>query len=373
MEDLSLYIHIPFCRKRCGYCDFTTYAGMDHMIPEYMDALIKEIELKAENKEISTVFIGGGTPTVLPDDEFRRLLQKVKNLNLTEDAEFTVEANPESLTPEKIRIMKDCGVNRVSMGLQSTDDIILKNIGRIHDYSTFLKAYENTRKVIPNISFDLITALPGQTMEILEDTMDKAIALNPSHISVYSLILEEGTDFFNKVKEGKMVLPQEDEDRDFQDYVRERLIRAGYSRYEISNFSKSGFESRHNIAYWKCRNYIGAGAGASGYEDGTRYTNTRSLREYIELMKTKENAASETSEVTRADAAEEFIFMGMRMNEGISAEEFRRRTGWDLLKKYGNIISKYQNTGHLIFKDDRLSFTDKGMDISNYILSDFME
>lgn len=371
-ESISLYIHIPFCAKKCGYCDFVSYSGKESLMSDYTHALIEELRIVTEGRTFSTIFIGGGTPTHLPDGLFEELLSFIHTLPRTEDYEYTCEGNPESLTESKILIMKRYGVNRISMGLQTTDDILLKNIGRIHDYRTFLRAYETAGRYFENISFDLITALPGQRMENIVDTVRKAVALDPPHISVYSLILEEGTEFHRKVTEGTMLLPDEDEDRDFQKYVHDYLTESGYIKYEISNYARPGYECRHNINYWRCGEYIGAGVAAAGYENGVRYLNTSAISEYIRRIEEGKSAHEEENKVTESDSMAEFIFMGLRMTEGIDLMDFQKRFHKDFKEHYSAVLDRYLSSGHLEEEGTRIRFTQKGEDISNYILSDFV-
>lgn len=371
---LGLYIHIPFCKQRCSYCDFASYANKNHLMEPYIKALKKEISSKTVDRMISTIFIGGGTPTALNDELFEDLLHFIKeNIKLTQDYEFTVEANPESVTRQKAKIMKMNGVNRISMGLQATNDILLKNIGRIHDLKTFNQAYKLLKEEgFENINLDLITGLPGQTPGDIIKTLEFIEVTDPLHISVYSLILEEGTPMYLSVEKGIVTLPTEDADREFQDIMREGLERLGYIRYEISNYAKLGFECIHNINYWRTGEYVGVGVSASGFDNSVRYVNTSSMETYINTVEAGEDPASETHINTFEDDVEEFIFMGLRMTEGTSAEEFYQRFNADLFDFYGEVIKKYIESGHLKFEKGRLSLTSKGFDISNYILSDFM-
>ena len=371
---IGLYIHIPFCKARCSYCDFTSYAGSESLMGPYVKALKTELEIKTKNKCISTVFIGGGTPTALPDELFADLLGFLQgSLDLADGYEFTVEGNPESMTREKISAMKRYGVNRVSMGLQTTDDLLLKNIGRIHDYETFLTAYENLSAAgMRNVSFDLITGLPGYTMAKLKDTMDKVITLAPNHISIYSLILEEGTPLSQLVAKGRVELPDEEADRAMQAYARDHLAAAGYGKYEISNYSQPGYECKHNISYWQVQDYIGVGVAAAGFEANRRYQNTPSIETYLELINCGVPAAVESTMNTEADNMEEFMFMGLRMINGISMSEFKRRFNQEIAAVYGKVMERYLKTGHMIMKGDRLCLSEAGLDISNYILSDFI-
>lgn len=369
----GLYIHIPFCKARCYYCDFTTYAGMERFMPAYLEALEKDVRQSIKGIVPDTIFIGGGTPTSLDDDSFRHLMRIIRPLVKSRDQEITIEANPESLTPEKIQMMKDGGINRVSLGLQSTDDLILKNIGRIHNYDTFLKSYELLRESgFDSLSFDLITALPGQDEENIRQTIDQAIALKPDHISVYSMILEEGTPFAEKHEEGSLALPDDDTDRLFQDLFRVKLEEAGYVRYEISNYALAGKVCRHNLNYWNLGEYIGCGVAAAGFMDGLRWTNTKSIEAYIEGIGNDTNVRETGHLNTMEDSMEEFVFMGLRKTEGISLEEFWTRFGCDFFEAYPGIADRFIAAGVMVKNGDRLLLTNEGLDISSYIMSDFI-
>lgn len=369
----GLYIHIPFCKKRCYYCDFTTYTGMESTMGPYVEALGKELRRRAAGIHAQTIFIGGGTPTSLDDASFARLMELTAELITSPDQEVTLEANPESITPAKVRMMKSAGINRVSMGLQSTDDVILKNIGRIHDYATFLRSYQLLRdEGFDNLSFDLITALPGQDEAIIADTIGKAIALAPDHMSVYSMILEEGTPFYRKVQANELALPSDEEDRLFQDLFRNRLEAAGYERYEISNFARGGNVSRHNLNYWNFGEYIGCGVAAAEFLGGVRRTNTPSIPEYIRRIEAGLDAAVTTHVNSAEDSMEEFVFMGLRKTEGISTKEFKDRFNRDFFEVYDGICDRFIENDLMISDGDRIHLTDRGLDLSNYVMADFI-
>lgn len=369
----GLYIHIPFCKARCLYCDFTTYTGMESLMPTYVEALAKEVKEQLAGAIPESIFIGGGTPTSLDDESFRALMAIIRPLIRGSDQEVTIEANPESVTAEKVAMMKEGGINRVSMGLQSTDNILLRNIGRIHSYDRFLDSYDLLRKEgFDNLSIDLITALPGQDETVIQNTIEQAIALEPEHVSVYSMILEEGTPLYTLHEEGKLELPDDETDRKFQDMFLEQLLKAGYHRYEISNYARPGRESKHNLNYWNFGDYYACGVAASGFLDGVRHTNTRSLTEYIEGMGEGRDIRAEVHVNTLEDSMEEFIFMGLRKTEGISLTDFEKRFGRGLYAVYGDIPQRFLDRGYMVRDNDRLRLTDQGLDISNYIMSDFM-
>ena len=342
-------------------------------MPAYMKALETESVQATKGVIPDTIFIGGGTPTSLDMDSFASLMEIVKNLVKGEHQEITIEANPESLTLEKVQLMKASGINRVSMGLQSTDDLILKNIGRIHNYDTFLKSYQLLRENgFDNLSFDLITALPGQDEAVIRETIEQAIALKPEHISVYSMILEEDTPFYAQSEDGSLSLPDDDTDRLFQNLFRVHLEEAGYSRYEISNYALPGRVCRHNLNYWNLGEYIGCGVAAAGFMDGVRWTNTKSIEEYIEGIKNQTSVRENEHINSMDDSMEEFVFMGLRKTEGISTETFWRRFGSDFFEVYPGVADRFISAGFLVKAGDRLYLTNEGLDISSYIMSDFI-
>lgn len=342
-------------------------------MPAYVDSLAKEVRKALAGAIPETIFIGGGTPTSLDDESFRSLMAIIGSLNIRSDQEVTIEANPESVTPEKVALMKEGGINRVSLGLQSTDNILLRHIGRIHSYEKFLDSYQLLRREgFDNLSFDLITALPGQDDAVIKRTIDEVLELQPEHVSVYSMILEEGTPLYTLHEAGKLRLPDDETDRRFQDMFVEKLQREGYQRYEISNYAKPGRESKHNLNYWNFGDYYGCGVAASGFLKGVRHTNTRSLTDYINRIGEGEDIRTEIHVNTPEDAMEEFIFMGLRKTEGISLTDFKQRFGRDFSTVYGDIPQRFQDRGFLIEENDRLRLSDKGLDISNYIMSDFM-
>ena len=342
-------------------------------MPAYMEALETEIVQATKGVIPDTIFIGGGTPTSLDMDSFASLMEIVKNLVKGEHQEITIEANPESLTLEKVQLMKASGINRVSMGLQSTDDLILKNIGRIHNYDTFLKSYQLLRENgFDNLSFDLITALPGQDEAVIRETIEQAIALKPEHISVYSMILEEDTPFYAQSEDGSLSLPDDDTDRLFQNLFRVHLEEAGYSRYEISNYALPGRACQHNLNYWNLGEYIGCGVAAAGFMDGVRWTNTKSIEEYIEGIKNQTSVRENEHINSMDDSMEEFVFMGLRKTEGISTETFWRRFGSDFFEVYPGVADRFISAGFLVKAGDRLYLTNEGLDISSYIMSDFI-
>ena len=297
MDKISLYIHIPFCAQKCLYCDFPSFARKDHLRKAYIEALNKEIinlREKHNNLEINTIFIGGGTPSVLESNELECLLKEIAKLNMAKDIEYSMECNPGNLTEEKLEVMKKYGVNRISMGLQAKQDNLLKGLGRIHNYKTFKENFLLAKKVgFNNINVDLMFGLPNQRLNEWEETLREIISLEPAHISAYSLIIEEGTAFYNLYENDKLKLPTEEEERKMYHLAKKILEENGFNQYEISNYAKEGKECRHNLAYWNMDNWIGVGSAAASYINGKRIKNISSVEEYINSINEKGEAVEE--------------------------------------------------------------------------------
>lgn len=373
MKEVSLYIHIPFCKQRCFYCDFPTFSGKDHLREEYVDALIKEIRDKCTKYLIKTIFIGGGTPSYLGENELEKLLKTVSELNLSKNIEYSMECNPGTVNEEKLKIMKKYGVNRISFGLQSCNDELLKNIGRIHTFKEFLENYKLARKIgFDNINIDLMYGLPNLTIEVWKDTLEEICKLKPEHISAYSLIIEEGTVFYNLYEKDKLKLPSEDDERIMDKITKDILINNGYHQYEISNFSLKNRECEHNKVYWSLDEYIGVGSASSSYINGYRLTNESNIGEYIRRVKLNEDTVVDKYKNLREDEIEEFIFMGLRMLSGIDLLKFNRKFGVDIYSIYKNVIEKNIDDGLLIINKDRMYLTTKGVELSNRVMSDFI-
>ncbi|MBB6630491.1 radical SAM family heme chaperone HemW [Clostridium algidicarnis] len=373
MKDISLYIHIPFCKSKCWYCDFPSFCGKDNLMDSYIKALGKEIDAKVLQYNIKTIFIGGGTPTYLPLKMLEDLKAHIKKLNLTPNVEFTVECNPGTLDKEKLELLKDMGVNRLSIGLQAYDDSLLKEIGRIHNVDEFLKNYELARSIgFENINIDLMFALPNQTSELWKESLIKVAKLNPEHISAYSLILEEDTRFYDLNNKGTLNLPEEDVERGMYESLLSILKDFGYNQYEISNFSKEGRECRHNMVYWSMDEYIGVGSSSASYIESIRYKNVESVEEYIQKINTDKQAYKEKYKNLIKEDVEEFMFMGLRKTKGIEEKEFLNRFGKDIDSYYKDIINKYINVKLLKREDGYLKFTAEGIQLSNYVLADFL-
>ena len=364
----GLYIHIPFCVKKCEYCDFLSFSGCENYFDEYISALLREME-KYQGTEFDTVFIGGGTPSVLSYKQIERVCDGIKHsFKLSPNLEWTMEINPGTITEEKIQAMKDGGVNRVSVGVQSFNDNELEAVGRIHRSKS---AYDTVTAIhnagFSNISIDLMESLPYQTDDSFKRSLEVAMSLPISHISVYSLIIEDGTPIKEKYDNGIYALPDEDSDRDLYKYTGEYLKQNGFSRYEISNYAKAGFESKHNLKYWNCDEYIGIGLGAHSYIDGVRSYNTSVLGEYISGVTTVDENI-----LTKDDKMGEFMMLGLRKTEGIDKNEFYRR--FDV---YPDEIWKSQLDKFIALKlmkeeNGGYSLTQRGIDISNSIMCEFL-
>ncbi|MDM0472177.1 radical SAM family heme chaperone HemW [Clostridium perfringens] len=376
MDKISLYIHIPFCAQKCLYCDFPSFARKDHLRKAYIEALNKEIislREKHNNLEISTIFIGGGTPSVLEANELECLLKEVAKLNMAKDIEYSMECNPGNLTEEKLEVMKKYGVNRISMGLQAKQDNLLKGLGRIHNYKTFKENFLLAKKVgFNNINVDLMFGLPNQSLNEWEETLREIISLEPAHISAYSLIIEEGTAFYNLYENDKLKLPTEEEERKMYHLAKKILEENGFNQYEISNYAKEGKECRHNLAYWNMDNWIGVGSAAASYINGKRIKNISSVEEYINSIKDKGEAVEEIINNSKNDNMEEFMFMGLRKINGIDENEFKNRFSMNINDVYGEILNKYIGEGLLIRESGRIFLSEKGIEISNVIMADFL-
>lgn len=374
---LGLYIHVPFCAQKCYYCDFNSYKINSNQKKEYLINIEREMKFyKGEFKDkcFDTVFFGGGTPSILTVDELQELVNNInENFNIKKDAEITIECNPGTINREKLEAMKKMGINRLSIGLQATQNYHLKSIGRIHTYEEFEKNYYDALDIgFENINIDLMYALPNQKTQEWKDTLDKIIKLNPSHISAYSLILEEGTKLYDMYQNKEFELLDEDTDINMYNYTIDTLKRHGYNQYEISNYSKENLECKHNIIYWKCDNYLGLGPGASGFIGDTRYSNIEDICEYNKCIMQNIRPVSEEIELTKKDKIEEFIFMGLRMNEGINVDIFKERFDTDFYDIYQEVMDKLIKRELVRFDGKNISLTQKGREISNSVFIEFL-
>lgn len=381
-KSLELYVHIPFCVRKCEYCDFLSApAGADTQ-QEYVRNLLLEIEQKGvrcTDYEVTTIFFGGGTPSILKAGWIADILDAIhRNFKVRKDAEITIECNPGTLTFEKLSMYKSAGINRISVGLQSASDAELRELGRIHTYEDFLKSYDLIRKKgFSNINIDLMAALPGQTLKSYEQTLRRVLTLKPEHISAYSLIIEEGTPFYEKYEadellrekgEKPQMLPSEETERLMYERTKELLLAHGYERYEISNYARRGYACRHNIGYWRRENYLGFGLGSASLLENERFHNTTDLTDYLG----GDYLAYEQEKLDKKSQMEEFMFLGLRMTEGISTECFRQTFGLTVELVYGPVLEQ-QIADQLLRKEDgRIFLTERGLDVSNYVMAQFL-
>lgn len=362
----GLYIHIPFCVKKCNYCDFNSYGGFESLFEDYFLCLKKELSCLKE-KVFDTVYIGGGTPTAPPNKYLTDLIENIPNLKKV--SEITVECNPGTVSGEELHRLRESGANRLSIGLQSANENELRLLGRIHSFNDFENCFKNARKAgFENISADIMFGLPNQTISALSNTLGKVSMLEAEHISAYCLKIEEGTPFAKM----KLTLPSDDECADMYDFCVDFLAENGYERYEISNFAKNKKISVHNSGYWRREDYIGIGAGAYSLWNGRRFSRKNNVREYINLIKNGENAVENVIPLTKDDEMSEFVFLGLRMAEGISEAEFLKNFGKDIFSVYGKSLEKYLNMKVMERKNGRIFIKSGFLYVSNNILSDFV-
>lgn len=376
--ELGLYVHIPFCYAKCKYCDFLSFTSNDQ-ISSYIEALIKEIKAYStvlkEEYIIKTIFIGGGTPTVLSPLLFSKLCEAiVLHFNLSKDVEWTIEANPGTLTKELVRTFKRYPINRISLGLQAVQEDTLKKLGRIHTFNDWEKSinllFEND---ITNINTDIMFALPGQKLFDLEYTLESITHFDIKHISAYALTIEEGTPFDKLCQQGKLILPDEDEDRQMYHFIKTFLASKGYEQYEISNWAKDGKYCKHNISYWIREPYIGVGLGAHSFFDNVRYSNETKLSEYIYAKGNLSLLQKDKELITYDKAIEEYMFLGLRLTEGILVKDFKERFKKDIYSIYKDELSKWIKLGALAKEKGRIYLSDYGVDISNQVFSSFLQ
>ncbi len=381
MKELELYLHIPFCVKKCNYCDFLSAPAEEETRAAYIDALLEEIRgfEDPEDYEVVTVFFGGGTPSILPGQEIFRIMEALREkFSFRKGAEITLEANPGTVDKEKLSCYKKAGINRLSFGLQSADAEELKKLGRIHTWEKFLESFQLAREAgFSNINVDLMSALPGQTKESWEKTLRQVLALQPEHISAYSLIIEEGTPFYQLYEkdverrdagEEPELLPSEEEERAMYEATGRILKEQGYLHYEISNYAKPGRECRHNLGYWQRRDYLGFGLGASTLLNPVRYKNTEDLEAYLGGDFSKK----EFFVLTKDNQIEETMFLGLRVLEGVSKEKFREQFSCELRVVYRKELEKLEQEGLLEEEGDFVRLTSRGIDLSNPVLAEFL-
>ncbi|ADQ06903.1 oxygen-independent coproporphyrinogen III oxidase [Caldicellulosiruptor hydrothermalis 108] len=376
MRNIGLYIHVPFCKRKCYYCDFVSYENVnDDVIFAYFSALESELIYYKENYEIEidTIYIGGGTPSSISAKYILELLEFIySNFKIKSNCEITIEANPESITQEKLQSYSLAGVNRLSVGIQSLNDVELRAIGRVHDSEVALKILSVVPLYFVNFSVDVITGLPYQTFKSFMQTLNTLLEFSPPHVSIYSLKIEEGTPLFERYEEYKSLLPSEDEERRMFWWARRILSEVGLYHYEISNFAKKGFECKHNLKYWNVEEYIGVGCAAHSFFEGYRYYNTSNINEYAKKIKENGLAVEGEEFISNEESEKEFIILGLRKIEGFSLDEFRERFGVEFERKYNSQIEKLKKYGLIEVNNSRLKLTERGIDLANLVWREFV-
>ena len=370
-NSFELYIHIPFCVRKCAYCDFLSAPGSEEAKASYTKALLREIEaVKTEKREVSSIFVGGGTPSALSPSLMGDIFEKIhESFSVAQDAEITIEANPGTLSKEKLFLYKNAGINRLSLGLQSPEAAELKSLGRIHTYEEFLESFSLAREAgFQNINVDLMCALPDQTYEGWIRNLRTVAALHPEHISAYSLIIEEGTPFAKR----KLNLPDEDTEYRMYEDTAGILAEYGYEQYEISNYAKKGLVCRHNIGYWTRKEYLGLGLGAASLWGNQRFSNTSDFSAYLKESGSPEKIRENRETLSLEDEMSEFMFLGLRMTEGVSKAEFLESFGTPIESVYGKVLDKYKNMGLLEEKEGRIFLTRAGIHVSNGVMAEFL-
>ncbi len=369
---MEIYIHIPFCIRKCDYCDFLSGPSGPEEQADYVQALLREIQAveEGEGRSVSSIFIGGGTPSVLDERLLGDILREIRNrFKMEEDAEITIEVNPGTANIGKLQAYREMGINRLSIGLQSPEDRELKILGRIHNYGQFLETYQEARTVgFDNINIDLMSAIPDQTYEGWVKNLRTVAELEPEHISAYSLIVEEGTPFAAR----KLNLPDEDTEYNMYEATAQILKEYGFEQYEISNYARKERKCRHNVGYWTRQDYLGFGLGASSLYGKERFANTADMKKYLENSKNPEKIREKEPSLTREDEMAEFMFLGLRMTKGISKADFQRCFGCTIESVYGEVLEKYESMELLLEKDGRIFLSREGIHVSNSIMAEFL-
>ena len=379
MKELGIYVHIPFCKRKCYYCDFYSICANTKVQEEYFDAINKEIDDLGKMTEdilVKTIYIGGGTPSFVDSYNIKDIINGIrKNFNIEKNAEITIEVNPGTITLQKMQDYLNVGINRISIGMQSSNDDTLKRIGRIHTWNDFLECYNLARKIgFRNINVDCMIGLPEQSISEVEDTINKVITLKPEHVSVYSLIVEEGTFIKELISKKAISLPDEYIERKMYWNTKKQLEKNGYIHYEISNFAKPGFESKHNLDCWNQKEYIGIGSGAHSYTDNCRFSNISNINEYIKNY--KENRQENNIKIheiqDKTSMAKEFILLNLRMIKGCNIKAFYEKFGYDIHKGFKDEFDKLLNEGLIIINQDNICLTEKGLDLANLVWEEFV-
>lgn len=381
-NNLEIYVHIPFCVKKCNYCDFLSacfpYEDQENYIKKITGELI-DTSVFAHGYTVNSVFIGGGTPSVADPDGIKAIVETIRRFySVSPEAEITIECNPGSTLRHKFVKYREAGINRLSIGLQSADNEELKTLGRVHTFEEFLKCFQTARmEGFSNINVDLINCFPTQTPQTWKKTLKYVLMLRPEHVSVYNLIVEDGTPFGDMRKAGKLILPDENEMDEIDRITKDTLVQHKYQRYEVSNFAREGHECRHNKGYWTGIPYLGFGLGASSYFEGVRYRNQSDMYQYLQCptafssLEEFLNSKTEMERLTKEEKMKEFMILGLRLTEGVSEIDFLMKFGMRISDVYGNIIDKYLSNGLLLKEGSRIRLTDRGMDVSNVILAEF--
>ncbi|MDI9475464.1 MAG: radical SAM family heme chaperone HemW [Natronincolaceae bacterium] len=377
MGTIALYIHIPFCQKKCNYCDFNSYSGKQHLIRDYIEALKKEIRMNKnvlDSNKISTIFFGGGTPSILEGDQIVIIMDTItKYCDIEENAEVSIEANPGTLSHDKLAKYYDSGINRLSIGLQACQNDLLKTLGRIHSFEDYLENLKEAREIgFSNINTDLMFSLPGQSKEDLEECLERVVSLNIPHISAYSLIIEEGTLFGDWVDNKTIILPDEEIQLEMYHSTIRYLKEKNYIHYEISNFAKPGFQCRHNMTYWHNEPYLGLGAGSHSYLNKKRFNNVNDIEKYIYLVKNERTPVENEIDVSDKDEIGETMFLGLRLIEGISVKKFIERFNASPFEIYREQIEKFSAQGLLEYDKANIRLTQRGIDLSNVVFREML-
>lgn len=374
-KDIGLYIHMPFCKAKCYYCDFISYANKEKLIKEYVEALIKEMKHNNLSKySIQTVYIGGGTPSLIDNESISKIMDNLR-LFVADNAEITIEINPGTANKEKLKKYKEIGINRLSIGLQSADNELLSEIGRIHKYEDFLNVYNEARNIgFRNINVDLMLGLPNQDLKKLEESVKEVITLSPEHISIYSLILEENTKLYDMVMNEELKLPDEAIERKMYWSVKKMLENEGYIHYEISNFAKEGYKSRHNSDCWEQKEYIGIGVSSHSYLNNKRYSNSESVEEYIKNINNNDFDKNITihEEQTKEDKQKEYMILGLRKINGVNITKFKNKFGENPIFLYRQELNKLVQEELIEIYDNNIKLTDKGLDLANVVWEEFI-
>lgn len=388
MNKIGIYVHIPFCKQKCKYCDFVSYAKKENMFEEYFNCILKEIEEKSndystqilngkvQKVKVDTIYLGGGTPSIVDVKFIKMTIDKIKQcFNVEKNAEITIEVNPGTCNKEKLNDYYNIGINRISIGLQSTNDRLLKLLGRIHNYNQFEETYKMAQEAgLKNVNVDLMIGLPTQTLQDVEESLNKIIELNPKHISVYSLIVEEGTKIYDLINEGNLVLPDEEIERKMYWNVKTKLEENGYKHYEISNFAKPKYMSKHNLNCWKQHSYIGIGAAAHSYFGGMRFSNIESLKKYIDNFRNNKSVHNIIFHERQDNDSmmKEYMLLGLRTIYGVNITEFKNKFLCNPIYIFRNELDSLYKKELIIINDNNIKLSDKGLNLANLVWSEFI-